>query len=45
MFKAVKNRIPSELDSVNKYLDDVDCVMVGFVDDSSVSHSVCCVAS
>ena len=36
------NDVPSEFDSVNKYLDDVDCVKVGFVAGSLVPLSVYC---
>ena len=37
--------LPSELDSVKKYLDDIDCLKVGFVPDSLLPLSVCSVAS
>ena len=37
--------LPSEFDSVKKYLDDVDCLMVGIVSDPLSPLSVCGVAS
>ena len=36
---------PSEFDPVQKYLDDVDCLMVGFASDSLLPLSVCGVVS